>query len=181
MSMLRESLYPVLDSSQDVNFAYGKICNWLDGDGEVSVGKVALSMCEPYDLVGHIHGQSQFSADTFGPGLRTESIVAHIEKELSEIRENPRDAKEWIDVALLAFDGAWRAGYMPREVAMIFRDKQAENEQREWPDWRTLKDGEPSEHIRGKCDPGECECVECPSCTFYGCSICEECFCEVLP
>lgn len=50
----------------------------------------------------------EWSEKTFGPGMRTEGITAHIRKELLEIEEDPNSLEEWIDVMILAFDGAWR-------------------------------------------------------------------------
>ncbi len=50
------------------------------------------------DLVG-------WSSMTFGPGPRTEGVLAHIRKELIEITKDPTDPIEWIDVAILALDG----------------------------------------------------------------------------
>lgn len=47
-----------------------------------------------------------FSFETFGPGPRTNGVIDHITKELVEVQTDPR---EWVDVAILALDGAWRA------------------------------------------------------------------------
>jgi len=99
-----------------------------------------------FDLIRHVNRQREFSVNTFGPGPRSGGIVAHIRKELIEIEAEPRDLEEWIDVVLLALDGAWRAGYAPSEIAMALEAKQNKNEQREWPDWRTVGD-EAIEHV----------------------------------
>lgn len=69
------------------------------------------------DLAGLMHRQMQFSIHTFGPIDRQKDIVDHIQKELKEVEAAPHDLEVWIDVALLALDGAWRAGYSPEEVA----------------------------------------------------------------
>lgn len=101
-----------------------------------------------YDLVAHLHRQRAFSLNAFGPESRAKGVVAHIRKELTEIEANPTDLSEWIDVALLAFDGAWRAGHAPEEIVVAFNAKLAENEARQWPDWRTRSGDEPIEHIK---------------------------------
>ena len=92
--------------------------------------------------------QREWSQKTFGPGHRTEGIIDHIKKELEEIEQDPGDIKEWIDIVILGFDGAWRAGYTPDEVARALRAKYRENEERDWPDWRTAPEGKAIEHIR---------------------------------
>ncbi len=97
------------------------------------------------DLVAHLRRQRVFSEKTFGPGTRTNGLIAHIQKELAEIAADPLDLYEWIDVVILALDGAWRAGHSPEEIAAALIAKQRKNEAREWPDWRTFSEGEPIE------------------------------------
>ena len=101
-----------------------------------------------FDLIAHLARQRSFSLQTFGPGPRTEGICNHIRKELQEITQAPADLTEWIDVALLAFDGALRAGYSPATIATALGAKLAANQARNWPDWRTVAPGDPIEHIR---------------------------------
>jgi hypothetical protein len=62
------------------------------------------------DLIQHLFRQRDFSLRTFGPGQRTHGVLDHIRKELAEIEAKPADLTEWVDVILLALDGAWRAG-----------------------------------------------------------------------
>ncbi len=108
-----------------------------------------------FDLVAHLRRQREFSAVTFGPGPRLKGVVAHIRKELHEIEAKPNDLDEWVDVVLLALDGAWRAGHGPEVIAAAIAAKQARNEARTWPDWRTASDDQPIEHDRTKDDtPG---------------------------
>lgn len=80
-----------------------------------------------------LHRQVAFSSRTFGPGPRALGIVDHIRKELREIEAAPGDLEEWIDVALLALDGAWRSGASPEAVCRALVAKLAKNEQRAWP------------------------------------------------
>lgn len=98
--------------------------------------------------VEHIERQIAWSLATFGPGSRIEGVLAHIRKELDEVAENPDDVTEWADVLILALDGAWRAGYSPAQIIEAVKSKQAVNETRQWPDWRTAAEGQPIEHVR---------------------------------
>ena len=100
------------------------------------------------DLTNHLARQIDFSARTFGPGARTAGVVDHIRKELREIEAKPNDLSEWIDVVILAFDGAWRAGYTPAEIVSALDAKQSKNERRQWPDWRTSAPDKAIEHVR---------------------------------
>jgi hypothetical protein len=73
-------------------------------------------MINKFDLASHIEDQKEFSLKTFGPGERTLGIIDHIRKELAEIRSEPSDLEEWIDVISLALDGSWRAGFTSKEI-----------------------------------------------------------------
>jgi hypothetical protein len=101
-----------------------------------------------FDLLAHLYRQLNFSKETFGPGPRAVGIVDHIKKELDEVLAAPYDLSEWIDIAILAFDGAWRSGHSPEQICKALRAKQAKNEQRQWPDWRTAEPGKAIEHVR---------------------------------
>lgn len=103
-----------------------------------------------FDLVAHLYRQREFSERTFGPGARTAGVLDHIRKELNEIEADPADVTEWIDVVLLALDGAWRAGFTPVQIAQAIAAKQAKNEARTWPDWRTADPGKAIEHDRSE-------------------------------
>jgi len=100
------------------------------------------------NLIEHLQRQREWSERTFGPGDRTKGVVNHIRKELIEIESNPIDLYEWIDVVILAFDGAWRAGYSPEQIASALAQKHAINESRQWPDWRTADPDAAIEHVR---------------------------------
>jgi hypothetical protein len=99
----------------------------------------------------HLQRQREFSTRTFGPGNRTDGVLDHITKELDEIRADPCDLSEWVDVIILAFDGAWRAGWEPQQIIDAIVAKQERNEQRTWPDWRTADPGKAIEHVRSAC------------------------------
>lgn len=104
-----------------------------------------------FDITAHLHRQISSSKKNFGPDTsdkKLQGIVAHIRKELGEIEQDPRDLIEWIDVVILAFDGAWRAGYTPDQIIEALVFKQNRNESRVWPDWRKHDPATPIEHIR---------------------------------
>lgn len=96
----------------------------------------------------HLEEQRAWSERTFGPGPRTLGVVDHIRKELKEILDNPDDLNEWVDVIILGFDGAWRAGHEPQEILDAIVAKQLRNRRRTWPDWRTMSTDQAIEHDR---------------------------------
>lgn len=100
----------------------------------------------------HLAHQRAWSLRTFGPGRRTAGIVDHIRRELDEILDEPADLGEWVDVIILGFDGAYRAGHEPQSIIDAIKAKQAKNELREWPDWRTVPQDRAIEHVKGKHD-----------------------------
>jgi hypothetical protein len=99
-----------------------------------------------FDLIEYIKTQQRWSTKTFGEGRRTEGVVKHIEKELAEIRAKPTDIMEWIDVLILALDGAWRAGFTPEIITQALSPKQAININRKWP--APTSEDQPVEHVR---------------------------------
>jgi hypothetical protein len=82
----------------------------------------------------YVTAQMAWSRRVFGPPKFTdpERLCRHIEKELGEIRKHPTDCEEWIDVVILAFEGAWRAGHSPLTIARTLQDKQEKNLARKW-------------------------------------------------
>lgn len=96
----------------------------------------------------HIARQREWSIRTFGPGPRTEGCLDHIARELNEIRQAPADLSEWADVIILALDGAQRTGADPQTIIDAVIAKQARNEARTWPDWRTQDPNKAIEHHR---------------------------------
>lgn len=100
------------------------------------------------NLVDYVNRQREWSERTFGRGARVNGITRHIEKELGEIRADPNDLSEWVDVVILALDGAWRAGYSPTDIATALERKQAVNFSRQWPPASDCDPYQPSEHIR---------------------------------
>lgn len=105
---------------------------------------------EPVIDAAHIAHQREWSTATFGPrDLRGPlGPLAHIRKELDEVAADPTDLEEWVDVLILAFDGAWRAGHEPQQIIDGIKAKQAKNEARDWPDWRGVPADQAIEHVR---------------------------------
>ena len=125
---------------------------WCEVRAEVVkiVAALATPPAQPtLDLVAHLYRQRAFSVRAFGPGTRAAGVLDHIRKELKEIEAKPDDLSEWIDVVLLACDGAWRQGYSPEQIAQALAAKLARNEARTWPDWRTADPNKAIEHVRG--------------------------------
>ena len=92
-----------------------------------------------------IQNQIDWSIPTFGEGKRTIGLIKHIQKELLEIEKNPDDLLEWIDVIILAMDGAHRLGYSPDEITQALVNKMRINKNRVYP---KVSEDQPSEHIK---------------------------------
>ena len=99
-------------------------------------------------MIYYLDKQIEWSKKTFGLGLRTLGIIKHIEKETQEIIANPTSHKEWLDVVILALDGAWRTGATPHMIVNRLKEKQEINFARKWVDHTNLAQDEVSEHIR---------------------------------
>lgn len=119
---------------------------------------------QTFDLISHLCRQIAFSRVTFGPDPRQGGVCDHVRKELREIEklapdERQKRLKEWIDVIILGFDGAWRSQIgsvvmlSDEDIAWLIVsaivEKQSKNERRDWPDWRTMSPDEAIEHTRG--------------------------------
>ena len=98
---------------------------------------------------GHLANQRRWSDATFGPGTRLRGVIEHIRKELVEVEESDGDLSEWVDVIILAFDGALRSGAQPQQVIDAVKAKQAVNEARSWPDWRNFGEDQAIEDVGG--------------------------------
>lgn len=100
-----------------------------------------------FDLISHIERQRRWSLSAFGEGDFCPSIIDHIREELAEIEAAPNHLEEWIDVVILALDGAWRAGYSPEAIVAALSAKQTKNESRRWPDPSTADRTKAFRHI----------------------------------
>lgn len=120
-------------------------------EAAVLIAALAAEATEPPPAAidaAHLAHQREWSRETFGPGPRTLGVIDHIRKELVEIEADPADLGEWVDVIILSFDGAWRAGWEPQEIIDAVKGKQARNEARTWPDWRAMSEDHAIEHDR---------------------------------
>lgn len=115
------------------------------------------------DLKQHLIRQMVFSRATFGPGERMNGVLDHIAKEVEEVRRAGGDSSEWIDLVILSLDGLTRrlwassdyrktADEIAEEACRMIVGKQAKNERRNWPDWRTADPSKAIEHVRGHND-----------------------------
>lgn len=125
-----------------------------------------------FDFANHLRRQRDFSLRTFGPGDAADRFAGlkdHIEKELRELARAPNDLEEWIDVVILALDGAWRTGASPEAIHTALEAKQRKNESRTWPDWRTAAPGKAIEHVK------EAPCCGSINTTFTDGGDCQAC------
>lgn len=90
----------------------------------------------------------EWNFNTYGPGERLTGTIKHIKKELKEIEKEPHDIVEWVDVIMLAVNGALRHGHEPQAIIDAFYKKFEINKARKWKDWRTVPEGEPITHIK---------------------------------
>jgi hypothetical protein len=84
------------------------------------------------DLAGFYEDKFEWSRETFGLYLPLDGVVAHIEKELKEVLEDPSDLEEWVDVIFLAMDGAARAGHSGKALVMGMVNKFQVLRKRKW-------------------------------------------------
>ncbi|WP_085122276.1 dATP/dGTP pyrophosphohydrolase domain-containing protein [Mycolicibacterium canariasense] len=96
----------------------------------------------------HLDRQRAWSENTFGPYPRLAGVVDHIRKELIEVVDSDNDLSEWVDVIMLAFDGACGTGASSQEIIDAIAAKLEVNEARTWPDWRTADRTKAIEHVR---------------------------------
>jgi len=102
------------------------------------------------DLAFYLARQRLWFLNVFGPGQRDVGLIKHIKKELDEIRDSPGDIEEWIDVIILAFEGALRNAKSVaavEEVLECLQMKQDKNIARTWPDWVNQDPEAAIEHI----------------------------------
>ena len=104
------------------------------------------SALPPFHFATYVAVQRAWAFRTFGSGRRTAGLIKHIQKELVEIEESPSSLEEWIDVMILALDGACRLGASPEDIEDMLVYKQEKNLRRRWP-VMSAQDT-PIEHLR---------------------------------
>ena len=123
---------------------------------------LAIKAPAPYNLIIELEQKHiPWSVKTFGSGNRTQGILKHIHKELTEIESNPHDCAEWIDVVILALDGAWRHGHSASHVVHTLFRKMHAIRQRIYP--MPASEDDPSEHDRSKDDVSALKAAAQPS------------------
>ena len=103
------------------------------------------------DFAYYVKRQKDWSLTTLGRGRRTEGIIKHIQSELEEIKKSPLMLEEWIDVIILAIDGAWRMGFTSDDIEAELMRKQTLNIAiRKWPaiEVSEANESEPIYHIK---------------------------------
>jgi hypothetical protein len=103
------------------------------------------------DLKFYLVRQHLWALKVFGQGQRDSGLTKHIRKELDEILNSPGDIEEWIDVVILAFEGALRNAKSVNpveEVIDCLQMKQDKNIARTWPDLVSQNHEEPIEHVK---------------------------------
>lgn len=117
------------------------------------------------DLVAFIKRQRRFSLRAFGEGKRAKGIAEHIHKELEEVDvasgasgASGDELAEWVDVILLAIDGAQRCEIVPagegklrnptaEEICLALFSKLQINETRKWPALDSTSQDRAIEHL----------------------------------
>lgn len=99
------------------------------------------------NLLSHIIQQIKWSKKTFGP-LQLDGVINHLEEELEEVRADPTDLEEWVDVILLGIDGAWRSGHSAEQIVDGIKKKFKKNQERTWPNWRDSDTTKAMGHIK---------------------------------
>ena len=114
------------------------------------------------DLKQHLIRQMAFSKATYGPGTRTNGVLDHLTKEIEEVRESGGSSDEWVDLVILSLDGLTRqlsfcnesdrriteSEQIAEVACRMIVNKQDRNENRTWPDWRTMSADKAIEHDR---------------------------------
>ncbi len=96
----------------------------------------------------YLDRQRAWSEGTFGPYPRLAGVVDHIHKELIEVVNSGNDLSEWVDVLMLALDGACGSGASSQAIIDALHAKLEVNQARDWPDWRTADRTKAIEHVR---------------------------------
>ena len=85
----------------------------------------------PFNLARFFDEKAEWSRGEFGEVY--EGVLDHMAKEFKEVTEKPFDLEEWVDIVLLAMDGASRhAGAAGSEFVAALQAKQQKNRARRW-------------------------------------------------
>lgn len=92
----------------------------------------------------------EWSNETFGPPYIRGPLgpLDHLSKEIEEVKKDPTNITEYVDLFFLVIDAIRRAGFQPLTFEQECWQKLAKNKSRKWPDWRTTDPNKAIEHIR---------------------------------
>lgn len=99
-------------------------------------------------FVQFIDDLADWQEETFGSSTDISGVLAHIRKELVEVKESPDDISEYADLIILTLDAARRRGFLGTEIVNACYKKALINRNRQWPPWQKAKPGRPIEHIK---------------------------------
>ena len=101
----------------------------------VSVNDFEEHYIPRWDIIELLQAQFDWQTATFGPATSDSvlGVIDHLEEEIEEVKKEPKDLEEWIDIIILATGGANRAGYSPQEIMEMWVYKNAKNKARKWP------------------------------------------------
>jgi len=112
----------------------------------------ALLQTEIKTFTDLVNRQRTWSTTQFGESVDLPRILNHITEATGDVEKEPARLHNWIDIVLLAMDGAWRAGHSPKEVVQAIQDVQVRNIMRDWQNPGDLPIGEPIKHIRSQAE-----------------------------
>lgn len=144
MAFERGKLLAQQDHLRTINEVNGKLEAVKGALDEIE----SLASTMPRSFVSIADEFRAWSRATFGETFHYERLTNHIRKELCEIEADPQDLEEWIDVIIIAMDGASRSGASSAEIEEALMKKLAKNRARKWPDVSQLELGAPIEHVR---------------------------------
>ena len=101
-------------------------------------------------LEDYLYKLYNWSFRTFGHKQKLSSVTDHIREELLEVEATDgKDAEEWADIIMMAFDGMHRhAKCTPEQATDMLWKKLRICMERKWPDPSTVPEGMPMKHIK---------------------------------
>lgn len=100
------------------------------------VGRTARAHVSPPDVQTYTWQDRQdgifaWSSKTF-PTATVQTSLAHLQREVVELREDPHDLTEWADCLILLMDAATHVGFDMQDLAKAVDAKMLINRQRKW-------------------------------------------------
>ena len=150
-----EKLYMI---KGDVYVKYTKDC-WGEYDADFHIDNIDFIEIEgeyciddfisnnSFDLISFLNDKKAHSDEVFS-NQTVEGVIDHIKEEIQEVENNTYDPEEWIDLLLLSFDGALKAGFTPMQITDTLDKKFFKNKQRKWD--QSSDDGKKIKHLKDK-------------------------------